>query len=702
MDVQDGDVAIYVRAKPEAGLKVGDRVLVRGQTEPSFLPVIAADHITFLQHGKLPLPVPTSFDDLLGTKFNCRWVRVRGVVGAVNVGQSQTAKVGRLELRMDGGWVEVHVASQGAASLNRLLGAEVEVTGVAARQFDSRMREIGARVKISSLSGIRVLKGAASNPWTQPITPLGKIIAAYHVRDLSHRVHVHGVITYYEPGTAVVLQSGTESLWISAKTSQPMRIGDVADATGFPDTQDRQLLLRHAEVRDTHVQAPVTPQAATWGQLASWASNEQGGYEYELVSIVGKVLAEVQEATRDEYVLSSGGRLFTALYRYPRGTGKERPMLEAPVGSTVRVTGVCILTAAAPVNGEAPFDILLRSFHDVSIIARPTVVNVHDLTLLAGLLFCVVILMVARSLVLERKLRRETAALAYLERRRSVILENINNGHPLAEIIEQITEMVSFKLRGAPCWCEIADGARLGNRPKKMISQRILREEIHGRAGAAHGTLFAAMDGLTKPVADEQTALVLGAELATLAIETSQLYTDLVHRSEYDLLTDVQNRFSLERNMDLLIQAARQAAGVFGLIYIDLNGFKQVNDQHGHQVGDLYLQEVSLRMQRQLRPGDTLARLGGDEFAVLVGGVRNRSDVEEIAQRLENCFDEPFTTESCVVHGSASVGIALYPEDGGSRDALFSAADSAMYKVKNAERNDAKEAGEGTGADIES
>jgi diguanylate cyclase (GGDEF)-like protein len=283
-----------------------------------------------------------------------------------------------------------------------------------------------------------------------------------------------------------------------------------------------------------------------------------------------------------------------------------------------------------------------------------------------------------------------------------VILENINNGHPLAEIIEQITEMVSFKLRGAPCWCEIADGARLGNRPKKMISQRILREEIRGRAGAAHGTLFAAMDGLTKPVADEQTALVLGAELATLAIETSQLYTDLVHRSEYDLLTDVQNRFSLERNMDLLIQAARQAAGVFGLIYIDLNGFKQVNDQHGHQVGDLYLQEVSLRMQRQLRPGDTLARLGGDEFAVLVGGVRNRSDVEEIAQRLENCFDEPFTTESCVVHGSASVGIALYPEDGGSRDALFSAADSAMYKVKNAERNDAKEAGEGTGADIES
>ena len=75
---------------------------------------------------------------------------------------------------------------------------------------------------------------------------------------------------------------------------------------------------------------------------------------------------------------------------------------------------------------------------------------------------------------------------------------------------------------------------------------------------------------------------------------------------------------------------------------MDLDDFKQVNDMYGHHVGDLYLQEVSLRMKRQLRPGDMLARLGGDEFAVLVRCVRNRADVEEIAQRLERCFDAPF------------------------------------------------------------
>ena len=116
----------------------------------------------------------------------------------------------------------------------------------------------------------------------------------------------------------------------------------------------------------------------------------------------------------------------------------------------------------------------------------------------------------------------------------------------------------------------------------------------------------------------------MAAGLATLAIETSRLYCDLVHRSEFDLLTDVPNRFSMEKTLDTLIQDARQSAGIFGLIYIDLNEFKQVNDAYGHQAGDLYLQEMVRRMKRQLRPGDTLARLGGDEFAVLVSGAQSR------------------------------------------------------------------------------
>ena len=90
-----------------------------------------------------------------------------------------------------------------------------------------------------------------------------------------------------------------------------------------------------------------------------------------------------------------------------------------------------------------------------------------------------------------------------------------------------------------------------------------------------------------------------------------------------------------------------------------------------------------MRMKRQLRGMDMLARLGGDEFAVLLPQVRNRARVEEIAQRLERSFEEPFAIEGQVLHGSASVGIALYPEDGATKDDLLSAADAAMYTIKN-------------------
>jgi diguanylate cyclase (GGDEF)-like protein len=123
------------------------------------------------------------------------------------------------------------------------------------------------------------------------------------------------------------------------------------------------------------------------------------------------------------------------------------------------------------------------------------------------------------------------------------------------------------------------------------------------------------------------------------------------------------------------------------LLYVDLNDFKQVNDGYGHRTGDLYLQQVAARMKRQLRPGDVLARLGGDEFAVLIQDVHKRATAEEVAQRLEHCFDQSFDCEGAVVQGSASIGIAMYPADGTTKDSLLSAADASMYVVKQTKAN---------------
>jgi diguanylate cyclase (GGDEF)-like protein len=152
------------------------------------------------------------------------------------------------------------------------------------------------------------------------------------------------------------------------------------------------------------------------------------------------------------------------------------------------------------------------------------------------------------------------------------------------------------------------------------------------------------------------------------------------------MLTEIQNRFSFERHLNRLIEEARQTGAIFGLIYIDLDDFKQVNDIYGHLVGDLYLQEVADRMKRQLRPGDVLARLGGDEFGLLVPLMHTRADAEDISLRLERCFDEPFIVQGHVLHGTASIGIALYPTDAVNDDALLSSADAAMYMAKHSKK----------------
>jgi diguanylate cyclase (GGDEF)-like protein len=122
------------------------------------------------------------------------------------------------------------------------------------------------------------------------------------------------------------------------------------------------------------------------------------------------------------------------------------------------------------------------------------------------------------------------------------------------------------------------------------------------------------------------------------------------------------------------------------LIYIDFDKFKPINDTFGHHVGDLYLQEVALRMSHQLLGRDMLARLGGDEFAALVSLHHGLNDLDKIFARLAACFDAPFFIEGHVIKGSASIGVALYPENGATKDALLNAADAAMYEVKKSKR----------------
>jgi diguanylate cyclase (GGDEF)-like protein len=680
--VEDAGEGIYVAASLDIKVASGDRVLVRGKAQDSFRPIVIADSVTLLHHGNLPEPVPATIDELIHAQRDCMLVTVRAKVHSADLGLGALGKNDiHMALLTDGGEIDTYVDSDDASALNGLLDAEVEVTGVASARFDGKMQQTGVGLDVPSLAGVKIIKRADASPWSLPVTQMDEIFASHRANNLSQRVRVQGTITYYQPGVALVLQNGTRSLWILTVFEKPLRIGDEADVTGFPEVHDGFLALVGGEIQESPVYAPITPKPVGVSELAA------SKHIFDLVSIEGQVVTEVRENSQDEYVLMANGQVFSATYRHPNvGDWQPLPMNHVQLGSRVRASGICILEHSNAFRGDAPFNILMRTPDDISVIARPTLLNVRNLMIVIGLLLVVVFVAGARGWAIEHRVRWQTATLACIEQRRSQILEDINGNRPLAEIVEEITELVSFKLRGAPCWCQIFDGAQLGNCPPKLTALRIVHAEIPAHTGPALGTIFAACDPHAKPSENEPGALSMAAALTALAIETRRLYTDLLHRSEFDLLTDIHNRFSLDKYLDRQIEEARLKAGIFGLIYIDLDKFKQVNDLYGHQFGDLYLQEVALRMKRQLRNVDMLARLGGDEFAVLLPLVRNRAKVEEIAQRLERSFEEPFTIEGQTLHGAASVGIALYPEDGATKDDLLSAADAAMYEVKRSKR----------------
>jgi diguanylate cyclase (GGDEF)-like protein len=690
--VQDGDAAIYIGYPNDLKLVPGDRVLVRGKTQKSFSPIVIAGSVTMLGRVALPKVEPASFDQMIRAETDCKLVTVRGVVHTADRELSGAAPVHflRLQLLMDGGYFSANVDSDDAGALEGLLDAEVELTGIASEEFDSKMHQTGILIHVQSLSDVRIIKRADSSPWSLPDTPMDRVITVFHRSDSTSRVRVHGTITYYLPGSAVVLQNGAKSIWIATLTNNPLRVGDAADATGFPDNHDGFLNLEHGEVRDTLIPAPVTPLAATWETMSPLGYNSPGHHN-DLVSIEGRVETEVREASQDELVLAADGKLFSAIYRHPNGPVAATRVI--PLGSNVRVTGICVLENSNAFTAHVPFNILLRSYDDIVVVARPSLINTRNLLLVLGLLLVVVFVVIARGWALEHKVRRQTAILsalteaeAELERRRSSILEDINGSRPLAEILEKIAAMVSSALEGAPCWCEVADGAKLGRYPKEPQGLRIVREEIPARSGPALGALYAGFDPWTPPAIREAEVLQNGVRLATLAIETRRLYTDLRRRSEFDLLTDIHNRFAMEKFIESQIDEARQSGRILGLIYIDLDKFKPINDTYGHHVGDLYLQAVAKRMSRQLLGGDMLARLGGDEFAALVSLRHGRADLDKIVARLEHCFDDPFVVGGYLLNGEASIGFALYPEDGVTKDSLLSAADAAMYETKHSKR----------------
>jgi len=208
-----------------------------------------------------------------------------------------------------------------------------------------------------------------------------------------------------------------------------------------------------------------------------------------------------------------------------------------------------------------------------------------------------------------------------------------------------------------------------------LINRRQLRFDIEDTAA---------------PIQDRE-GRTLGAVMVLRDVTAARaMMLRLAHLAQYDALTNLPNRVLLFDRAQQAISRARREKTLLALLYLDLDGFKDINDSLGHDAGDAVLVEFAGRMSTALRASDTLSRQGGDEFVVLAPLVRDRPAAEVLAAKLVELAGQPFRIGGHVLKVTTSLGIALFPDDGDSFDTLARHADAAMYSAKRAGKNQAR------------
>lgn len=161
----------------------------------------------------------------------------------------------------------------------------------------------------------------------------------------------------------------------------------------------------------------------------------------------------------------------------------------------------------------------------------------------------------------------------------------------------------------------------------------------------------------------------------------------ILHMASHDNLTGLPNRALFKDRLDTARNMAVRNKERLAILFIDLDGFKAVNDTLGHKAGDLLLQGVARRLQASVRQSDTVARVGGDEFIVLLNGIDRAGDAELVAKKILAGLGQPISLAGQAAKVGASIGISVFPDHGDDTEKLISYADGAMYEIKKSGKN---------------
>ncbi|MEO5924246.1 MAG: EAL domain-containing protein [Bryobacteraceae bacterium] len=342
----------------------------------------------------------------------------------------------------------------------------------------------------------------------------------------------------------------------------------------------------------------------------------------------------------------------------------------------------------------------------------------------------------------EREKNDQLAKTARLDAHRSLVLEMTGKNEPLAQILETLCALVQQQLPGSTAAVSLFDDGQLKEIvslavPQVFVEDFFARVNSAGESGQVGANCAAfrtgepvysdiSSDPLWEPLREsalaqslnycwshpvlsssgetlatvdvyfrnrrklegnETSSLRSAARLASVVIEHRHLYDKLAFQSQRDALTELPNRRLLQDRLERTLMDAERAGGVAAVLMIDLDWFKQVNDQFGHRAGDAVLRTVGQRLAHSIRQGDTVARVGGDEFTVVMSSVADAEEAERGARRILEKLLEPISLGDRDAQIAASIGISMYPEDGQDAATLIRHADLALYQVKSRGRH---------------
>jgi diguanylate cyclase (GGDEF)-like protein/PAS domain S-box-containing protein len=219
---------------------------------------------------------------------------------------------------------------------------------------------------------------------------------------------------------------------------------------------------------------------------------------------------------------------------------------------------------------------------------------------------------------------------------------------------------------------------------QQLSKKRVWRGELINEH--KNGIIYSTVETIT-PLIDDRGEVTHFVTVQEDISELKAAEERLQYLATHDYLTELPNRFMFKERLDHAIQSAIREESKLAVLYLDLDGFKSINDSLGHQTGDIILQDLAKRLAKLVRKSDTIARIGGDEFVILVEDITQLESINDVSRKLLEAFKQSFTVHDNQYKLTASIGISVYPQDGANAEELLSHSDAAMYYAKEQGRN---------------